>query len=408
MFMSPSSKYWLLIFIILTGTIACKKEESNRGNSGKKPKEIVVITQDPSASGGNISSLFVLEANGSVRWKKESWGGIIATTANDSGVLVVTGITPDHYHRVLGYDINSGSKLWSDSSLTESLSLFLHKKDTLYGFLTVPISGSSANHYVVAYSSKTGLEFWRTFIPTPYGPYTGILDDKTIYYVYFDAMGTILVKFDLNSRSIIWSSNISLVWATVPTRPVMSSDKIFIADNLNRMCAFSKASGALLWRNQDKKFDQAIYNNGYVYTSGTLNNNSADNGMYCLDPNSGAIKWFQRSDYLFSTPEFAAPANSEVILAGSDSISFVKSFDPFTGSQKWRANVQKNSNWIEHFEYPISTGSEAYALNVRISNAGGARLKSRIFIYDINSGSPVDSIDLNRDIIDFDIYRLNN
>ncbi|MFN8291366.1 MAG: PQQ-binding-like beta-propeller repeat protein [Chitinophagaceae bacterium] len=394
------------LLILAASFAACNNDDIQNNLSSAKPKEIIVISQDPTGSGSLIQSLHILEPGGALRWRKESWGIFTGGFAADDVNLYVAGVAADNSKKTIAYNINTGTQVWANSSATESNSGLTVRNDTLYCILTIP-NGSGSDGYVAAYNTKTGAQYWKTRITNPNPPFVFFLEGSTVYYIFFEpaTVTTRMGAFDINTKTVKWSASLGALFATVPTVPAWSGDRIFVADNVNRMRAYSKTDGTLLWMNPDRKFDQPVYSDGKLYASGTLNSNLPDNGVYCFDAGTGTVKWFQRSDYLFSVTAFANPVNSNIVMAGLDSVYFLKSFHPQTGAQVWRTVVQKDPAWFDAVQYPMSVGEDVYALQVRTSLSGFQRIKSRIFKYNIRSGAILDSIDINRDISGFRILR---
>lgn len=224
---------------------------------------------------------------------------------------------------------------------------------------------SEPQECVLALDGATGRELWATSVGRADYPDGGVGDgdgprstpvvDEGSVYVLTTYLR--LVSLDAASGAVRWSRdmvtefNASVIAWQNAASPLVIGDLVVINGNASnqRLMAFRKSDGTLVWKGQNDRMTQA------TPVSATVAGVPqviffAQSGLVSVDPSSGAVLW--RYAFSYSTSTAASPVVAGDLVycsaaygVGSGVVRIAQAQGGWEANQVWRGRGQHMNHW---------------------------------------------------------------
>lgn len=238
---------------------------------------------------GDVAALDA--ANGTVLWKVRPGGPLRGAPTLANGHVYVMG----QDNQIFALNQTDGAVQWTDSGTLQTTGVFGVAAPAA-GQGTV-IAGYSSGE-ITAYRYENGRTLWgdalsRTSISTAVATLTDIDANPVIDRgrVFAIGQGGRMASYELTSGQRLWEINIAGI-----SSPWVAGDWVFVVTSDARLLCVSRATGAIRWISQlrryenEEKKNKAIRWTGPVLAGGRLILVSTRGEMVYADPSTGAVQ----------------------------------------------------------------------------------------------------------------------
>ncbi len=230
----------------------------------------------------------------------------------------------------------------------------------------------TGREFCVALNAATGAELWEADIDLADYPHAGVGNDDgprstpTVDGDRVYALGSYLnlVCLNVTNGEVIWSRNLVSEFGPVlggtyggvvdwqsAASPLVVGDFVFVASaaSANRLFAFNKYTGAVVWRKHDDTMTQA--SPVFATVAGVPQVIFfTKSGLVSVKPDTGDLLWRYAFPFSTSTAASAVVANNLVYCSaaygvGAGVVNVANNAGTLTASQVWRAAGTKQNHW---------------------------------------------------------------